>query len=60
MTRTIGVVLVLALWGAAHPSSAPQTTDRPVEGDLVSTWTLTTVERSAGGGPANKGGVSRK
>jgi hypothetical protein len=52
MTRTIGVVLVLALWGAAHPSSAPQTTDRPLGGDLVSTWTLTTVERSAGGGPA--------
>ena len=52
MTRTIGVVLVLALWGAAHALSAPQTTDRRVEADLVSTWTLTTVERSAGGGPA--------
>ena len=52
MTRAIGVAVVLALLGAAHPSSAPQTTDRPAAGDLVSTWTLTTMERGAGGGPA--------
>ncbi len=50
MTRAIGVAVVLALLGAAHPSSAPQTTDRPAVGDLVSTWTLTTMERGAGGG----------
>ena len=52
MTRVIGVVLLLALLWAAHPSSAPQTTDRPVGGDLVSTWTLTAWERSAGGAAA--------
>ena len=52
MTRAIGVALVLALLLAAHPSSAPQTTDRPAAAELVSTWTLTTVERSVGGGPA--------
>ena len=52
MTRAIGVVLVLTLIGAAYPSSAPQTTDRPAAGDLVSTWTLTAWERSTAGGPA--------
>jgi hypothetical protein len=52
MTRAIGVVLVLALLGAAHLSSAPQTTVQPAGADLVSTWTLTAWERSAGGGPA--------
>ncbi len=52
MTRSLGVALVLALSWAAHPSSAPQTTDRPAGVELVSTWTLTTLERGAGGGAA--------
>src|SRR5688572_33389829 len=52
MTRAIGVALVIGLLQAAHPSSAPQTPAGPAAADLVSTWTLTTLERSAGGGPA--------
>jgi hypothetical protein len=48
----MGVALVLALLGAAHPSTAPQTTERPAAGDLVSTWTLTAWERTADGSPA--------
>ena len=52
MTRAIGVTLVLALSLAAHPSSAPQAPAPPATADLVSTWTLTAWERSAGGGPA--------
>lgn len=52
MTRVIGVAVVFALLWAAHPSSAPQTTARPAAADLVSTWTLTTLERGGGGGPA--------
>jgi hypothetical protein len=54
MTRGIGVVLVLALFGAAHPSSAPQTTAPPAQADLVSTWTLTTLERGSGGSAATR------
>jgi hypothetical protein len=54
MTRAIGVALVLALLAAAHPSSAPQTADRPAAADLVSTWTLTAWERGAGGAPADR------
>jgi hypothetical protein len=52
MSRAVGIGLVLALLGAAHLSSAPQTADRLAATDVVSTWTLTTLERSAGGGPA--------
>ena len=51
MIRAAGIAVALALLGAAHLSSAPQTTDRPAIADVVSTWTLTTLERGAGGGP---------
>jgi hypothetical protein len=54
MSRAVGIGLVLTLLGAAYPASAPQTTDRPTGSDLVSTWTLTTFERGAGGGPATR------
>ncbi len=54
MTRAIGVAVVLALLRAAPLSSTPQTTARSAEADLVSTWTLTALERGAGGGPATR------
>ena len=43
MTRALGVALMFTLLWAAYPSSAPQTRDRPATGDVVSTWTLTTL-----------------
>ena len=52
MTRGIAIALVLALFQAAHPPSATQAPAPPATADLVSTWTLTTLERSTGGGPA--------
>jgi hypothetical protein len=52
MNRTAGIAVMLALLGAAHLSSAPQGTDRAAVADVVSTWTLTTFERSTDGGPA--------
>ena len=52
MTRAIGVALVLALLQAAHPSSAPQTTAQTAAAALVSTWTLTTIERGGASGAA--------
>jgi hypothetical protein len=49
MTRAIGVSIALVLTWAAQPSSVRQTPPTPAS--LVGTWTLTTFEQSASGGP---------
>jgi hypothetical protein len=52
MTRALGVSLAVVLMWAAHLSSARQTPSSPAASNLVSTWTLTTLESGVSGGPA--------